>query len=208
VNGIKYVIQIVISVISFVWGVIGTPVKFVSEKIGRLLGWYKKLWIKFTHNKYEEFVYKKGAAMAAVTLAVLIIIPTVAGLIFKTTYYLATYKKESIYLIQSEEIYPDDNTWAVRGCYSKNCDSDSSLYYRIEPSLFHHLWSLGHNGNIFLPDTIGSSVPTGLTRCEVVSYGIRTRVLMSFHIYPSILKITCEGYGSMGKPNETGAAAQ
>ncbi|SBV93804.1 Putative Chaperone protein clpB 1 (fragment) [uncultured delta proteobacterium] len=91
------------------------------------------------------------------------------------------------------------NIWAVRGCYNQNCDSDSSLYYRIKPSVFHHLWSLSHNGTIFLPDTIGSSVPTGLTRCEVDSYGIRTRVLMTFHVYPSILKIMCENYGAPEK---------
>ena len=49
---------------------------------------------------------------------------------------------------------------------------------------------------MFLPDTIGSSVPTGLTRCEVVSYGVRAKVMMMLNIYPSILKITCDGYDS------------
>ena len=135
--------------------------------------------------------------MAAATLILLIVVPTLLGLIFQTSYYLVTYKKERIYLIQSEEIYPDDNIWGVRGCYSKDCDSDTSLYYRITPSLFHHMWSIGHSGSIFLPDNIGSSVPTGMTRCEVVSYGIRARIMMMLHIYPSILKITCDGYGGM-----------
>ncbi len=135
--------------------------------------------------------------MAAATVAALIIIPSFILLILQTAYYLTTYKKESIYLIQSEEIYPDDNIWGVRGCHTRQCDSESSLYFRIKPSLFHHLWNLGHNGTIFLPDTIGSSVPTGLTQCEVISYGIRMRVTMMFNIYPSILKINCEGHNDL-----------
>lgn len=198
-DGIRSFIQMVLSVVAVVWNLIKTPVLFIADKLARLFAWYKPLWVKYTHNKYDEFVYKRGVAMAAATLAAVIIIPGTVGLFLQTGYYLATHKKESIYLIQSEEIYPDDNIWAVRGCYNQNCDSDSSLYYRIKPSVFHHLWSLSHNGTIFLPDTIGSSVPTGLTRCEVDSYGIRTRVLMTFHVYPSILKIMCENYGAPEK---------
>ncbi len=201
---IKYVLQIIISAISAVWSAIRTPGMFIGEKIAMVLAWYKKLWVKFTHNKYDEFVYKRGVAMMSATLACIIIIPTIASLIFQSSYYLATCKTERIYLNQSEEIYPDDNIWGVRGCYTKDCNSESSLYYRIKPSLFHHLWSLGHNGNIFLPDAIGSSVPTGLTQCEVVSYGLRTRVLMSFHVYPSILKITCSGNDTPG--NDAGSS--
>ena len=197
-ESVKYFLQIVLTFISSAWDIIKTPCVIIGEKAVIVFSWYKDLWIRFTHNKYDEFVYKRGMAMAVATLAAIIIIPSIVGLFFQTGYYLATHKKESVYLIQSEEIYPDDNIWAVRGCYNQNCDSDSSLYYRIKPSLFHHLWSVGHNGTIFLPDTIGSSVPTGLTRCEVDSYGIRMRILMTFNIYPSVLKIMCEDYGSLG----------
>lgn len=198
-EGLKYVVEVVLSAWAFIWGIIKGPAQFIARWLGKLLGWYKRLWVKFTHNKYDEFVYKRGISMAALTLAALVIIPTVVGLTLQTAYYFATYKKELVYLVQSEEIYPDDNIWGVRGCYNKDCDSDSSLYYRIRPSLFHHLWNLGHKGQIFLPDTIGSSVPTGLTQCEVVSYGIRARILMTFHIYPSILKITCGESVQQGK---------
>lgn len=195
-NGIRTFVQMIVTAVSSVWSLVRTPVLFIFGKLSGLFGWYGKLWVKYTHNKYEEFVYKRGVAMALASLAALVVIPSILWLLLQTGYYLATYKKESIYLIQSEEIYPDDNIWGVRGCYTKNCDSDSSLYYRIKPSIFHHLWSIGHEGAIFLPDSIGSSVPTGLTRCEVVSYGLRFRVLMTFHVYPSILQITCERYGN------------
>lgn len=176
--------------------------KAVGGRLLRLLAWYKRQWVRLTHNQYEEFVYKRGLAMAAATLLFIVLIPTLGLLIFQTAYYLATYKKDSIYLIQSEEIYPDDNTWGVRGCYNQVCDSNSSLYFRIKPSLFHQLWSLSHHGTVFLPDIIGSSVPTGLTKCEVVSYGLRLRILMTFNIYPSILEINCQEGLSPGGPTE------
>lgn len=165
-----------------------TGLSFLGKKLLWLFSWYKNLWVKFTHNKYDEFVYKRGLAMIAGTIAAVAFV----CLIFQTTYYWTTYKKETIYLSQSEEIYPDDNIWGVRGCYTQNCDSNSSLYYRIKPSFFHHMWSLLTSGRVFLPDEIGSSVPTGFTKCEVVSYGIRFRVMMMFNIYPNILSITCE----------------
>lgn len=193
-EGLKSFIHLILSAMAFVWELFKAPVSIIGGAISRILGWYKEKWIKFTHNKYDEFVYKRGMVMAASTIVALIVLPTLLCLFLRTGYYLATYKKEKIFLIQSEEIYPDENTWAVRGCYTQNCDSESSLYYRIEPTLFHQLWSLSHEGNIFLPDAIGSSVPTGLTQCEVVSYGVRLRMLMTFNIYPSILKITCDGY--------------
>lgn len=177
----KNFVQMVIAVISF-----------LGKKCLRFFSWYKKIWLKFTHNKYDEFIYKRGISMVIATIAIVVVIPTFLMLILNTTYYLTTYKKEIVYLNQSEEIYPDDNIWGVRGCYNQYCDSDSSLYFRIKPSVFNHLWSILKEGRIFLPDTIGSSVPTGLTRCEVVSYGVRMRLTMLLNIYPNILKITCE----------------
>lgn len=198
-DGIRHFIQIVLSIASVLWNLVKTPVLFLYGKIAVIFRWYKTLWVRFTHNKYDEFVYKKGVIMAASTAAAVIVVPTILSLLLQTGYYLATHKKESIYLIQSEEIFPEDNIWGVRGCYTQNCDSDSSLYYRIKPSIFHQLWSLTHTGSIFLPDAIGSSVPTGMTRCEVDSYGIRLRILMTFNIYPSVLGIMCEGYGGVGQ---------
>ena len=194
-EGIKHFVQIILTFIFSLWNVVKKPSAFIGAKVLAVLRWYKRLWVKYTHNKYDEFVYKRGAAMALATMAAIIIIPGVVGFFGDIGYYLATHKKESIYLIQSEEIYPDDNIWGVRGCYTQNCDSESSMYYRIKPSWFNHVWSLSHTGNIFFPDAVAASVPTGLTKCEVDSYGVRFRILMTFNIYPSILNITCEGHG-------------
>lgn len=165
---------------------------FVVNKLKSVLKWYKGIWINYTYNKYGEFLYKKAAVMLVITFTSLIIAYSAMTLVFQTAYYFATYKKETIYLSQSEEIYPDDNIWNVRGCYTEYCDSNSSIYFRINPSVFHHLWNLIHSGRVFLPDMLGSSVPTGLTKCEIVSYGIRMRMTMLFNIYPKILKISCD----------------
>lgn len=196
----KHFLEKVLAVIYFIGNLLKVAGRTIGRWLLRLLAWYKRIWVRFTHNKYEEFVYKRGLAMGAVTLLVIILIPTIGMLIFQTAYYLATYKKDSIYLIQSEEIYPDDNTWGVRGCYTQVCDSGSSLYFRIKPSLFHQLWSLSHHGTVFLPDIIGSSVPTGLTKCEIVSYGLRLRILMTFNVYPSILEINCQQPLNLDRP--------
>jgi hypothetical protein len=197
----KHFLEKVLAVLYFLGGLMKVLGKFIGGLIIRLMAWYKRQWVKFTHNKYEEFVYKRGLAMAAFTLVFVILIPTLGLLIFQTGYYLATYKKDSIYLIQSEEIYPDDNIWGVRGCYTQVCDSNSSIYFRIKPSLFHQLWSLSHHGTVFLPDIIGSSVPTGLTKCEIVSYGLRLRILMTFNVYPSILEINCQTPLNLDRPS-------
>ena len=137
--------------------------------------------------------------MIAASLASVVVAFVLISLVFQVTYYWTTHKKETVYLIQSEQIYPDENIWGVRGCYTEHCVINTSVYFRINPSIFHHLWNLADNGHFFLPDALGASVPTGLTRCEVVSYGIRVRVLMMFNIYPNILKITCE-QGLSGNP--------
>ena len=165
---------------------------FCGAKVLQLLAWYKQLWIKRTYNKYGEFIYKRGLTMLMATVASFFIIFFLICLLLQTSYYFATYKKELIYLNHSEEIYPDNNIWGVRGCHTKNCDSNSSLYFRITPSTFHHIWNILHSGHLFLPDTIGASVPTGLTQCEVISYGVRMRFTMLLNIYPNILKISCD----------------
>ncbi len=200
-DALKSFLQIIVSIIAVIWSVFKSPILYTAGKItslsARLFAWYKLLWFKVTYDKYGDFIPAKGMIVVGTTALVLIIYAA-ATLVLQTGYYLATHKKEHVYLTQSEEIYPDDNIWGVRGCYTRNCDSESSLYYRIGPSLFHHIWSLSDDGNLFLPDAIGAGVPTGSTRCEVESYGIRARVLMLFHIYPRALKMVCENTAAEG----------
>lgn len=178
----------------WIWSVPLKPLRrIVSSTSGAAYTRYRQLWTKVTHDKYGGFVYWRGGMMVIATLAGLWIIPTLINFTAQTALFFATHNYEEVYLIQSAEIYPDDNIWSVRGCDRLPCDGDSSIYFRIAPSLFTHVWSVLNTGWIFLPDNIGSGVPTGLTKCRVRSYGVRIKTLMNrFEIYPDVLEISCD----------------
>lgn len=165
---------------------------FISGYFWLALRWYKSLWVKYTHNKYDEFIYKRGVAMLLGTVLTIIIVPTVLSFVVQATYYFSTYRTEQVYLSASNEIDNDNNVWVVRGCRETVCDSHEALYYRIKPSIFHHFWNLLDNRHIFLPDSLGASIPLRPTLCEVTSYGVRMRMTMLFNIYPVILKVNCK----------------
>ncbi len=190
-----YGMTLLYSLWSIVKNSVMKPAAFLCNIFSPILRTYKKIWIALTHNKYDEFVYKRGVAViigTAISCFAALVIVFVA---FDCAYYLATNKTENIYLSQSEEIYPDDNIWGVKGCYTPECDSTSALYFRIKPSFFNHLWNMTENGHVFFPDIIAATVPTGQAFCEVTSYGLRFRILMMFNIYPSILEVNCKKTG-------------
>lgn len=167
-------------------------ISYIGSIFGKILSWYKRLWVKFTHNKYDEFVYKRGIVMLGLTALSIIIIPMILSFFIQTGYYFATSKTETIYLSASQEIDNNNNIWVVRGCKETICDSNEALYYRIKPSLFHHVWNLVDSGHFFLSDALGASIPLRPTQCEVTSYGFRKRMTILFNIYPTILKVNCK----------------
>lgn len=188
----RFLVQLAAS-LHWIWTVPLGPVRRVLLWAGRtLFGWYRRLWIRATHDRYGGFVYWRGGAMIFATVIGIYLLPIVLGFAAQTALYATTRNYEEVYLIQSEEIFPEDNVWAVRGCERLPCDRDSSIYFRISPTAFNHVWSLINTGWLFIPDDVGSGVPTGLTRCWVRSYGIRLKTLMRrFEIYPDALEISC-----------------
>jgi hypothetical protein len=188
----RFLVQLA-AAIHWIWAVPLRPLRRAVVWIARtFFSWYRRLWVRVTHNSYGGFVYWRGGAMVVATIVALYMIPIMLGFAAQTALFLTTRSYEEVYLIQSEEIYPDDNIWAVRGCDRLPCDRDSSLYFRISPTAFNHVWSLANTGWLFIPDDVGSGVPTGLTRCWVRSYGIRIKTLMRrFEIYPDALEISC-----------------
>ncbi|MBR0664747.1 hypothetical protein GXW71_10330 [Roseomonas hellenica] len=188
----RFLVQLAAS-LHWVWAVPLRPFRRAGAwMVGSVFRWYRLLWVRCTHNEYGGFVYWRGGAMILATGVALYLIPVVLGFVAQTALYFTTRNYEEVYLIQSEEIYPDDNVWAVRGCDRLPCDRDSSIYFRISPTPFNHLWSVVNTGWLFVPDDVGSGVPTGLTRCWVRSYGIRIKTLMRrFEIYPDALDISC-----------------
>jgi hypothetical protein len=188
----RFLVQLAAS-LHWVWAVPLWPFRRACVwMLGSVSRWYRRLWVRVTHNEYGGFVYWRGGTMIAATAVAVYLIPIMLAFAAQTALYVTTRNYEEVYLIQSEEIYPDDNIWAVRGCERLPCDRDSSIYFRISPTPFNHLWSLVNTGWLFVPDDVGSGVPTGLTRCWVTSYGIRIKTLMRrFEIYPDALDISC-----------------
>ena len=189
----RFLVQFAAS-LHWIWTV---PLAPISRTVGAVAVWgwrkYKSMWMRLTHDKYGGFVYWRGGGMAAVTLTSIFMLPTIVLFCFQVAMFVTTQRNEQVYLIQSEEILPNDNIWSVRGCDKLPCNRDSSIYYRIAPTTFNHVWSIFSTGWIFLPDVVGSGVPTGLTRCSVRSYGIRVKALMNrMDIYPDALEISCD----------------
>lgn len=173
----------------YVWSVWLKPVRRVVYWIYRN---YRDLWNRLTY-KDDKFVYSRGAFTVLGTLAFLYAIPMLIVLSYQTAMYTLTYHNERVYLFHSQELYPDDNIWSVRGCELVDC-ANESLYFRVSPTTFNQIWSVLHKGKAFLADDIASGVPPGKTECQVISYGIRVKLLMRrFDIYPDALSIVCDG---------------
>jgi len=190
-NKIKYIIDSVYAIFKLVEKVLISPAKSIIKFIEPLTSRYKRLWNTYTHDKYGDFLYKKAIIMILGTLASLYVVISLLGFIFDLSYYLATKHTETIYLSDSVELDSEESLWGVKGCPTKDCDSNTALYFRIKMSWFNQLWNIVHNGKLFFPDSIAAGVPTGQTECKVISYGLRYRVLMIYNYYPQILQVKC-----------------
>jgi len=184
---IPFVAQLV-GVLIWIWvkplGPIRRFLWFITWKV---IDWYIGIWRKLTHNRYGGFVYWRGALMVLLTVfCVTLVIPaTITG-----SWMAITYVDENVELLSASEIIPEENVWNVRGRELEN--KEESLYYRVEYNWAHQVWSVLFMRRWFLPDDIASGVPTGLTNCRVISYGIRVKWLMRhWEWYPSALYINC-----------------
>lgn len=187
---IKSLIQFIINVLVFIENIFIKPAKKVYEYCKPYLQWYGNLFSKYTHDKYGDFIYKKAVVMIVATLASIYIIIEAIIFTFDVAYYLSTRKEETIYLSDSVEL--EDGLWSAKGCPTRECNSENALYFRIKNTWFNNIWNIWHHGQIFLPDIVASSVPTGQSECNVISYGLRYRIFMIFNYYPQILNVECK----------------
>ena len=191
-NKIKYIINCIYTVFKFIENCIFIPFKKSLLFCKPLIDRYKNLWNEFTHDKYGDFLYKKAGIMIVGTICSIYIVFCIIEFIFDLSYYMITKKVETIYLSDSVELDSDESIWGVKGCPTKECNSNTALYFRIKMSWFNQLWNIVHNGKLFFPDAIAAGVPTGQTECKVISYGLRYRILMIYNYYPQILQVECE----------------
>lgn len=185
----------IIDSIRFVWkifnAIIVDPLRKVTRFCQPAINWYKKKWVAYTYDKFDDFIYKRGFVMIIYTIVLIYLILSIFAMILDIGYYLATKKVETIYLSDSVELTVDESLWGVKGCPTASCESTSALYFRIKNSWFNQAWNIIHNHQLFFPDIVAAGVPTGQTKCEVVSYGLRFRILMMYNIYPQILQVKC-----------------
>lgn len=175
---------------------------FVSHPwVGAPFRFYRRLWNKFTYTTDKDgdrfFVKKRGGVMVLVTLAFLWLLPGIisvtAELVWDTSRMMTSYhEKDIIYLGRSQEIDPKANIFSAQGCEQIRCTDQTGFYFRIKPSLAHHIWSLWHNGNIFFPDFVTAGIQNDINKCTVTSYGSRGKLIVrNWEIYPQILAVDC-----------------
>ncbi|MCB9974689.1 MAG: hypothetical protein H6856_03540 [Rhodospirillales bacterium] len=162
---------------------------------------YRKIWNNVVYEVDKDgdriFVKKRGGIMVLCTLAFLWMLPGIlwvtTELLWDSSRMLTNYhRNEILYLGKSQEIDPIGNIFSAQGCEQIRCTDQTSIYFRIKPSLAHHIWSLWHNGNIFFPDFVTAGIQNDINKCTVTSYGSRGKFIMrNWDIYPQILALDC-----------------
>lgn len=169
--------------------------------VGKPFQWYRSLWNSVvyiqTEDKSAVFSKKRAGIMVLATLICLRMLPAFLGgtieFVWDTSRMATSYKTNEIwYLGKSQEIDPVGNIFSAQGCESIECSDQTSIYFRVKPSLAHHIWSIYKNGNVFFPDYVAAGIQNDINKCEVTGYGIRWKFLVrNWDVYPQILAVNC-----------------
>jgi len=169
--------------------------------VGAVFRWYGRLWRKVVYRHDADgdpqLSKRRASAMVVGTAVALWFLPAfiggVVGFVWDTTWMATTYRSnETWYLGKSQELDYVNNVFSAQGCESVNCTDQTSIYFRIEPSLAHHLWSLVRNRNIFFPEFVAAGIQNDVNKCHVIAYGARWKVLVrNWDMYPQILAVDC-----------------
>lgn len=190
IDRIKYIISVIYTIFKFIENCFIIPFKRFWNFCTPVRNRYKKLWKRYCYDEYGDFFWKRALCMILATGFSAYVVISVLEFVFDACYYYTTKKVETIYLSDSVEL--EDGLWSAKGCPTKECSSDSALYFRIKNTWFNNIWNLWHHGQIFFTDIIAAGVPTGQSECRVISYGLRYRLVMIFNYYPQILEVKCQ----------------
>lgn len=165
---------------------------------------FRTIWDRFVYKTDKDgnkkFSKVNGAAIIASTAMVLVLAYHSLFVLFDATVYAFTrHADEFVYLSNAEEISPDSNIFSVRGCVapaigeSFSCGAEDSLYFRISPSNFNHVWSFFNTDTwLFYPEEVAAPIAPGWQQCTVTSYGVRLKFLMrNWDIYPELVSARC-----------------
>ena len=175
-----------------------TYVPFMRKIWVRLFRWYRAVWAfcVYKRNDQRELVFSKPRAGIFLVGSVLFLlyglIPTFWFAADAAIFTLTVKTDEVLYLHNSQEIDPNENIHSVQGNYALPLDEDDTVYFLVEDTWFNSLWSILVKGGLFYPDYISATVPPGLNKCVVTSYGIRAKTLMRrWELYPYLLSAKC-----------------
>ena len=175
-----------------------------------ILAWiwrrWRALWDMVVYDKDGKFRWHRAGVAIIATLVALWVLPIFGGLFLDTAIYAFTGRTETLYLTQSQEIDPENDVHSIKGCTVLECDESETVYFRVRPSLFNHLWSLVVRQDLMFPDEVAATVPPGTTQCEIHRYGLRAKFLRrGFDIYPEALSISChiESLGVANKKSQS-----
>ena len=165
---------------------------------------WRKLWERTVYKTNaagkRRFSSVRGAGMIAATVVTAYVAYQSLFVVADAMLYLTTGRvDEVVYMSNAQEISGADNVHSAQGCVvpatGKDfaCDAENSLYFRIAPSAFNHLWSLWHKHTLFFPDYVAAPIAPGWEQCVITSYGIRVKFFMKeWDIYPTLLAATCK----------------
>jgi hypothetical protein len=165
--------------------------------------YYKPIWNRFAYIGEKEDRHFSKVRGAVTLLSSLVFGWILYGFLFfvsDVVLYVATaHVDEMVYLSNAQEIDSLENIHSVQGCTVQStgenfsCDSDKSLYFRIENNAFAEVWSILKHGTLFYPDYVAAPIAPGWQQCTVTSYGFRMKLfLRGFNIYPALLSAKCE----------------
>jgi hypothetical protein len=166
---------------------------------------FRRVWDRtvYSVNAAGERKFSKirGAVVIAATGVFLLVVYNLMFLVSHTALYFATgTTDEIVYLSNAQEIDPENNIHSVQGCVARaasetfSCGEADSLYFRIEPTGFAHIWSVlnSEDHGIFYPDYVAAPIAPGWQQCTVTSYGVRIKFFIrKWDIYPYLLSARC-----------------
>ena len=133
------------------------------------------------------------------TLFALWLVPSILLTGWQAGLMAVTMKHEEVFLTSAEEIDPEGEVHAIRGCRSIPCSEADATYFRVRSTWMHDGYALLKRGHMFYPEEVAGVVAPGVNRCQVTSYGIRMRALMrGWGIYPDMLNAVCTPWVEQG----------
>lgn len=200
----RFWVQLVIAVF-WIWQKIVRPVSWFVfwRPFWWAFGIYKNVWSFFVYKRDQFGDLKFSKVRAGLFLIVSIpMLFSVSNLALDSVIFGLTYKPhEVMYLFNStDNSFDDKDQFSVTGCEKKSdsattgfvCDSEDTLYFRVDGTWFEHLWSVFNKGHIFYSDSIGSAIAPGWNECVTSSWYFRIKILYrNTNFYPHLLAATC-----------------